>query len=91
MGDLQNALATRKRCAEELELEVGALDEKTLNASLHLAALHDILENYEDALHWYRKAVGGYKTNLGERGTDVTDAEQRIRELEERNIGTPNL
>jgi tetratricopeptide (TPR) repeat protein len=90
MGELQNALVTRKRCAEELELEVGVLDEKTLNASLHLANLHDILENYEDALLWYRKAVGGYKTNLGERSANVTDAEQRIRELEERSTGMPN-
>jgi len=86
LGDLESALITQRDCAKGLEAEVGEFDEKTLGASLDLAEIYHILGHEQEALWWYRKAISGYKSNLGDRSLKVMKAEQKVRELEENGL-----
>jgi tetratricopeptide (TPR) repeat protein len=85
-GDLESALITQRDCVKGFEVEVGEFDEKTLGASLDLAEICNILGHEEEALRWYRKAISGYKSNLGDRSLKVMKAEQKVRELEKKGL-----
>jgi hypothetical protein len=40
----------------------------------------------KEALWWYRDAMSGYKSNLGKRSVEVTKAERKIQELEDKGV-----
>jgi tetratricopeptide (TPR) repeat protein len=86
LGDLDSALTSQRDCAQGLEAEVGELDERTVGASLDLAEILNILGYEREALWWYRKAISGYKSNLGNRSLKVMKAEQKVRELEQKGV-----
>lgn len=86
LGDLDSAMDTQKECVEGFEKELGPLHERTLAAALDLAEIYDILEYHEEALRWYRKAIRGYRTNLGALPTRAMRAEEQIQRLEVRGV-----
>jgi Tfp pilus assembly protein PilF len=84
LGDLEGALKNQLTCTNALEREVGLEDERTASAQMDLAGIYQILGHEQDALRWYRRAVGTYKSKIGDRSGKVMKAEQAIKDLEKK-------
>jgi tetratricopeptide (TPR) repeat protein len=86
LGDLESALTCQRESTTGLESLLGESNEETLGASLELAEIYDVLGHEREALQWYKKAIAGYKSKLGDRSVQVMKAEQKVRGLERKGV-----
>jgi len=77
LGRIREAITTQKEAAEGFEQALGHKAKATLAAALDLAEMYTGMEQRDEAIVWYNKALDGYEINVHEAHPRLQDGDAR--------------